>query len=214
VCRYNWHSAGSLGWPFPCKNIDIFFKRNIQKQFYRTALGNWHGRKLAKCWLQFKKYCVIYYNFRHTFVGSLRKTSQSWFLRVSVVVNNSGRTISVINWRSRTGTVDLSPRTCRNTRLGVSEFITQFSSRIVHCHSSGYPNFLTTHGLRDRSKKASTSNIGSIRSSVSIELRLVTDTDRHRTAAGTHSVARPVQNQGQIKSQSGWCCKVASRTLS
>jgi len=133
---------------FQCKNIDIFFKRNIRKQFYRTAPGNWHGRKLAKCWLQFKKYCVIYYNFRHTFVGSLRTTSQSWFLLVSVVVNNSGRTISVINWRSRTDTVDLSPRTCRNTRLGDSEFVTQFSRRIVHCHSCGYPNFLTTHGRR------------------------------------------------------------------
>jgi len=32
VCRYNWHSAGSLGWPFPMININIFFqiKRTLQ----------------------------------------------------------------------------------------------------------------------------------------------------------------------------------------
>ena len=26
VCRYNWHSAGFLGWPFPALNIYIFLK--------------------------------------------------------------------------------------------------------------------------------------------------------------------------------------------
>ena len=42
-CRYNWHSAGSLGWPFP------------MRKFYQTVPGNCYGLKLPKCWLQFLK---------------------------------------------------------------------------------------------------------------------------------------------------------------
>jgi len=50
-------------------NYRYIFQINIRKQFCQTALGNCYGLKLAKCWLQLKKliYCVIYYNFRHTF---------------------------------------------------------------------------------------------------------------------------------------------------
>ena len=44
------------------KNINIFFRWNIRKQFYETALGNCYGWKLPKCSLQFKKksYCVTF----------------------------------------------------------------------------------------------------------------------------------------------------------
>ena len=68
VCRYNWHSAGFLASHFQCWNINIF--SIIRKQFCQTALGNCYGLKVPECWLQFKKknYCVICYNFRHTFV--------------------------------------------------------------------------------------------------------------------------------------------------
>ena len=34
--------------------------------FFQIVLGNCYDLKLPKCWLQL--YCVIYYNFRHTFV--------------------------------------------------------------------------------------------------------------------------------------------------
>jgi len=63
ACRYSWHSAGSLGWPFPAMKYKyIFFKYNTRKQFYRTALGNCYGLKLAKCWLQFfnNKFIVLF----------------------------------------------------------------------------------------------------------------------------------------------------------
>jgi len=51
------------------KYVYIFFL-NVRTQFYQTALWNCYGLNLAKYWLQLKKliYCVIYYNFRHTFV--------------------------------------------------------------------------------------------------------------------------------------------------
>ena len=71
ACRYSWHSAGSLGWPFPAMKYKyIFFKYNTRKQFYQPALRNCHGLNLPQCRLQFKKkrYCVVYYNLRHTFV--------------------------------------------------------------------------------------------------------------------------------------------------
>jgi len=45
VCRYNWHSAGSMGWPFPMLNIglNIFFKQkkygsNFSKQHSKTIM--------------------------------------------------------------------------------------------------------------------------------------------------------------------------------
>jgi len=62
---------------FQCKNVNIFFKWNIRKQFYQTALGNCYGLKLPKCWLQFKKlnYCVIYYNIREHFRSLYTKYS-------------------------------------------------------------------------------------------------------------------------------------------
>ena len=43
---YNWHSAGSLGWPFPTLDIFLF---QIREQFYQTALGNCYCLKLPKC---------------------------------------------------------------------------------------------------------------------------------------------------------------------
>jgi len=49
VCRYSWHSAGSLGRPFP------MLKYNIFEAILETALGNCYGLKLPKCWLRFKK---------------------------------------------------------------------------------------------------------------------------------------------------------------
>jgi len=54
-------------------------KKYIAKQFHQTALGNCCGLKLWKCWLQFKKknYCVIYYNFRHTFVAYAANKSKT-----------------------------------------------------------------------------------------------------------------------------------------
>ena len=48
VRRYNWHSAGSLGRPFPMLKY-IFLKYNIPKQFYQTASGNYYNLKLPKC---------------------------------------------------------------------------------------------------------------------------------------------------------------------
>jgi len=54
VCRCNWHSAGSPGWPFPTLKYKYIFKYNIRKLFCQTALGDCYGLKLPKCWLQFK----------------------------------------------------------------------------------------------------------------------------------------------------------------
>jgi len=73
VYRYYWHSGGSLGWPFPMlryKYICIFsnkiYRSNFIKQHSETVMV-WNYEN-ADC--SFKKliYCVVYYNFRHTFV--------------------------------------------------------------------------------------------------------------------------------------------------
>ena len=67
---------------FQCYYINVFFKWNIQKQFYHSARKLlWF--KITNCWLQFKKknYSVIYYNFQHMFVLyclSYFTINQSW----------------------------------------------------------------------------------------------------------------------------------------
>jgi len=43
LCRF-------MGWPSPVlKYKYIFFKLNMRKQFYQTALRNCYGSKLRKC---------------------------------------------------------------------------------------------------------------------------------------------------------------------
>ena len=49
---YNWHSAGSLGWPFPMVKYKYIFQIKYTEAIYQTALGNCYGLKLPKClWL-------------------------------------------------------------------------------------------------------------------------------------------------------------------
>ena len=71
---YNWHSAGSLGWRFPV----LKYEHILQTKYTEAILSNvqhsetvtfWNYRN---DWLQLKNkfiYCVICYNFRHTFVA-------------------------------------------------------------------------------------------------------------------------------------------------
>ena len=56
VCRYYWHSAGSLGWPFPVLKYKCIFSTKIYgSNSYQTAHGNGYCLKLPECWLQLKK---------------------------------------------------------------------------------------------------------------------------------------------------------------
>jgi len=48
VCRYSWHSAGSLGWPFPMLSTNIFF----QIKYTEAILSN-STRKLL--WFEISK---------------------------------------------------------------------------------------------------------------------------------------------------------------
>ena len=65
VCRYNWHSAGSMGWPFPMLNINIFFKQkkygsNFSKQHSKTIMVR--NYKNADCSLKinFVSFIIIF----------------------------------------------------------------------------------------------------------------------------------------------------------
>jgi len=69
VCRYSWHSVGSLGWPFPVLKCRYIF----QIKYTEAILSN-STRELL--WFEITKmliavlgrnYRVIYYNFWHTF---------------------------------------------------------------------------------------------------------------------------------------------------
>ena len=73
VCRYNWHSAGSLGRSFPMLKYKYIFQIR-----YTVAILSNSTRKML--WFEItkmliaglKQTCVIYYDFRHTFVPCMR----------------------------------------------------------------------------------------------------------------------------------------------
>ena len=79
---YNWHSAGSPGWPFPMlKYKYIFFQKGLI--YTEAILSNgtqkllWFeiGKMLIAVW---KKYCVTYYNSWHIFVRPKESRSISY----------------------------------------------------------------------------------------------------------------------------------------
>jgi len=66
VCRYNWHIANSLGWPFPLQIKYTEAILIIIKQHSKTVMVRNHqnaDRSLKKLIC-----CVIYCNFRHSFL--------------------------------------------------------------------------------------------------------------------------------------------------
>jgi len=77
VCRYNWRSAGSLGWPFPMLQYKYIFQKNTRKQFYQTTLGNCYGFKLPKYRLQLKNKIIM------SFIIIFCKRSLPIFLYIS-----------------------------------------------------------------------------------------------------------------------------------
>jgi len=54
-CRYNWYSAGSLGWPFPMLKQKYIFQIKYIEAILSNSTRNCYGLKLPKCRLQFKK---------------------------------------------------------------------------------------------------------------------------------------------------------------
>ena len=71
VCRYNWHSAGSLGWPFPVLKYKYIFSnkiygRNFIKQHSETVMAR--NSQNADCSLRKNIILSFYHNFRQTFV--------------------------------------------------------------------------------------------------------------------------------------------------
>ena len=38
VCRYKWHSAGALGWPFPVLFFEKIYGSNFIKQHSKTVM--------------------------------------------------------------------------------------------------------------------------------------------------------------------------------
>jgi len=59
VCRYNWHSVGSLCWPFPMLKYKYLFQIKYMAAILMNQLGNCHGLKLPKCWLQLKNQFIV-----------------------------------------------------------------------------------------------------------------------------------------------------------
>ena len=89
VRRYNWHSAGSLGWPLPVLKYQYIF----QIKYTETILSNrtrellWFENIKMLIAVYEKKYGVVYYNFRHTFVPY-------WKTRVENSVHSSSRAVN------------------------------------------------------------------------------------------------------------------------
>ena len=74
MCRYNWHTAGSLGWPSTLKYkyiLRIKYAEAVEGILSNDTRKLLRFQKLPKFWLQFneRNYCVIYHSFRHIFVA-------------------------------------------------------------------------------------------------------------------------------------------------
>ena len=85
VCRYNWHSAGSLCWPFSismlkykCIFANKIYGSNFIKQHLETGMIWKYQKSKMLIAVSKKNYCVIYYNFRHTFVSYWRVSVASF----------------------------------------------------------------------------------------------------------------------------------------
>jgi len=71
LCRYNWHSAGFLGWPFPMLIGDYIFQTKIYGSNFikqHSEIVMVQNCQNADC--SFTK-IVVYYNVRHTLYSSL-----------------------------------------------------------------------------------------------------------------------------------------------
>jgi len=72
VCRYNWHSAGSLGWPFSVLKYKYILKIKYTETVYQTALGNCYGLEITKMRSQGKgKRSIAVRNTPHRYGNSL-----------------------------------------------------------------------------------------------------------------------------------------------
>ena len=72
VCRYNPHSAGSLGWPFPVLKYEYIFQIKYTEAILSNSTGKLLWFEITKMLIavqeKINKFTVNYYNFRHTFV--------------------------------------------------------------------------------------------------------------------------------------------------
>ena len=74
--RYNWHSAGSLGWPFPMLKYKYIFEIKYTEAMLSNGTRKLSWFEISKMLIALKKLnsFVIYCNFRHTIVpcGNIR----------------------------------------------------------------------------------------------------------------------------------------------
>jgi len=68
LCRYNWHSAGSMGWPFPMLKYEYIFQIKHTDAILSNSTRKLLCFEICKMLITvLKKYisCVICYNFPH-----------------------------------------------------------------------------------------------------------------------------------------------------
>ena len=76
MCRYNWHSAGSLGWPFPVPKYKYIFQIKYTEAILSNSTRKLIWFEITKMLIAVKKInllCYLLYTFLHTFVPYWRK---------------------------------------------------------------------------------------------------------------------------------------------
>ena len=87
MCRYNWHSAGSLGWPFPM----LQYKYIFQKKYAKAILSN-STRKLL--WFQITEMPIAVKNtIIMSFIIIFCKRSFPIFLYISQFIKKTLSTV-------------------------------------------------------------------------------------------------------------------------
>jgi len=59
VCQYNWHSAGSLGWPFPMLKYKYIFQIKNMEAIFFTQHSETVWFEINKMLIAFKKIILL-----------------------------------------------------------------------------------------------------------------------------------------------------------
>jgi len=68
VCRYNWHSARSMGWPFPLLKYKYIFQIKHTEAITSNTTRKLLWFEITKMPIAVKNKFIVSFNFRHTFV--------------------------------------------------------------------------------------------------------------------------------------------------
>ena len=87
VCRYNWHSAGSLGWPFPTLKYKYIFPNKIYGSIVINSTRKLLWFKISEMLIAVDTaYCILRTAFSASEVTTLWRYTNTFIIIIIIVV--------------------------------------------------------------------------------------------------------------------------------